>query len=86
MLDHSSVRAEKLIGNNSEDFDGKYHLEQIQNICLIISDTDDEELIERLQKNISDMDMNSSSFNIEFESILNMFQPIRLNDPLLLTL
>ena len=86
LLDHSSVRAEKLIGNNSEDFDGKYHLEQIQNICLIISDTDDEELIERLQKNISDMDMNSSSFNIEFESILNMFQPIRLNDPLLLTL
>jgi hypothetical protein len=55
------------------DFDGKYYLEQIRNLCMNVSDLEDNNLIEDLTEKITNLDLYSDLFITDFEQVLYSF-------------
>jgi molecular chaperone DnaK (HSP70) len=55
------------------DFDGKYYLEQIRNLCMNVSDLEDNNLIEDLTEKITNLDLDSDLFVANIEQVLYSF-------------
>ena len=64
---------DSIIRNNSQ-FDGKYQLEIIQNLCMTIGNIENIEFIENIQNKLNDLDPEDSNFIVEFEEILNLLK------------
>jgi molecular chaperone DnaK (HSP70) len=60
-----------LIIKNNSQFDGKYQLETIQNLCMIIANIENIKFIENIQNKLNDLTPEDSGFIVEFEKILN---------------
>ncbi len=68
---------DSIIKNNSQ-FDGKYQLEIIQNLCMTIGNIENIEFIENIQNKLNDLDPEDSTldskFIVDFELILNLLK------------
>jgi len=65
---------DKIINNN---FDGKKQLEIIQNICMKISNINDNEYIENLQNEITNINIEKREDLIKFENILTKLSDLK---------
>jgi molecular chaperone DnaK (HSP70) len=60
-----------IIIKNDLLFDGKFQLEMIQNLCMIISNITDTTYIDNIQNKLNVININDVDFVIKFEEILN---------------
>ena len=58
----------------NSQFNGKYQLEIIQNLCMTIGNMENIEFIENIQNKLNDLDPEDSKFIIDFEEILNLLK------------
>jgi len=57
--------------SSKPEFDGKFYLDQIQNICIFVSNIEDEYIIDEYLEKINILDVDSESFITYFEIILS---------------